>query len=201
MKGVFMKTNYQFSRTFEILLNNLVNRINEKNAEGITIDKEEAFQLVEAVIAESKEAAKKAAEDSVASKADINVLKTDINASEARLEKQIAEARTELLKWFVGTQIAMTGLLIAIPPNPLWVWNLSNSPLFITTFFFEYSHRDLIFSIIPMWIIVIFKSLWEYSPSPVKIFKSCSGVASKRIENEKVVFLHINFIFIRVWSV
>lgn len=114
MKGVFMKTNYQFSRTFEILLNNLVNRINEKNAEGITIDKEEAFQLVEAVIAESKEAAKKAAEDSVASKADINVLKADINASEARLEKQIAEARAELLKWFVGTQIAMTGLLIAI---------------------------------------------------------------------------------------
>lgn len=45
-----------------------------------------------------------------ATKEDISSMKTDI----ARLEGKIAESKVDIIKWMVGTAIALSGLVLAI---------------------------------------------------------------------------------------
>ncbi len=114
MKGVAM-TQTKVSRSFEILLENLVNRINERQE---VVSKEEAWQIVEAVIAESNEAAKKVAEESAATKdfvrAEIAEAKLELKQDIAKIKQEIVEVKADLLKWFVGTQIAVGGFVVAL---------------------------------------------------------------------------------------
>lgn len=96
---------YKFSKSFELLLGNLVQKINSRQ-EGEEISKEEAFLIVEAVIAETKEAASQVVEDKAATKRDLKEL-------EARLEAKISECKADILKWMFAMQMTFAGLILA----------------------------------------------------------------------------------------
>ena len=50
----------------------------------------------------------------LATKADIGIIQKEMIAMEERLRREIAETKSELLKWVIGLLLAQTGIIIAV---------------------------------------------------------------------------------------
>ncbi|WP_157979089.1 hypothetical protein [Helicobacter labetoulli] len=98
----------------DFLVENLVKKINSKGE----INKDEAMIIIDEVLAEGEKVAKKVAEDSAATKdfvrAEIAEAKLGLKQDIAGVKQEIVEVKADLLKWFVGTQIAVGGFVVAL---------------------------------------------------------------------------------------
>ncbi|WP_156677721.1 hypothetical protein [Sphingomonas profundi] len=56
----------------------------------------------------------KAVVEGVATKSDVQLLRADLSQAEARLEAKIETVHSRLLTWFIGTQIAVGALIVAL---------------------------------------------------------------------------------------
>jgi hypothetical protein len=53
-------------------------------------------------------------DNQIATKQDIAALEQDIAALDASVAARLAEAKAELIKWYVGTMLGMTGLIVGL---------------------------------------------------------------------------------------
>ena len=81
--------------------------------EGEQISKEEAFLIVEAVIAETKEAAAQVVEDKAATKRDLKEAESSLKGNLKELEAKMAEDKADILKWMFAMQLTFAGLILA----------------------------------------------------------------------------------------
>lgn len=116
---------YRFSRTFELLISNLVNKIYERQKDEAVITKDEAFVIVESVVTETKEQVYDELKDSLATKefvrseiakaeARLEIKISQVEAKISKVEAKISQAESSILKWMVGIQIASVGLIVTI---------------------------------------------------------------------------------------
>lgn len=116
MQGYTMRGNVEVSKSLQIVLANLVAKINNKD-EQTPVSKEEAFDIVEAVIDESRTNVSREIEERVATK---EFVENKVTEAKLELKQEIHNAEKRAIFWLLGTGVAIVATMLS------GVWTMFN---------------------------------------------------------------------------